>query len=140
MGAISLKIDIFSMISGLYLELIYMKKFKDYQPNQIFLFPPSINEWLPIHAVFVTGDWWFDLSDKFEVSFAGEFGIPVEHNSDSFIIGQGCYQKSWGKVKMVVTQRPEGLRGINRERHAHEILSISSMHWPSINMQRERCV
>jgi transposase len=24
-----------------------MKKFRDYQPNQIMLFPPCINDWLP---------------------------------------------------------------------------------------------
>jgi len=76
----------------------------------------------PAHAVFVTGDWWFDPSDTFEVSFAKEFGISVEHNSDLVIIGKACYEKPWGKVKMVVTQRPERRPGLTRERHAHEIL------------------
>ncbi len=77
----------------------------------------------PAHVVFVTGDWWFDPSNRFKVSFADEFGILVKHNSDSVIIGRGCYQKPEGKIKIVVTQRPERRPGLTRDRHAREILS-----------------
>lgn len=72
----------------------------------------------PSHAVFVTDDWWFDPADTFKVSFSKELGIPVEHKIESVIIGKGIYQSSDGGTKIIVTKRPEGLKGVSREEHA----------------------
>ena len=76
------------------------------------------------HVVFITGDWWFDPSNTFKASFAKKLGISVEHNTDksTVIIGKGNYEKSLGNVKMVVSKRPEGLKGVTREKHAELII------------------
>lgn len=76
----------------------------------------------PTHVVFVTDDWWFDPSDTCKASFAKKLDIPVDHKSDSIIIGKGIYKKSWGNIKIVVSKRPEGLKGITREEHAKFII------------------
>jgi hypothetical protein len=76
----------------------------------------------PIHVVFITDDWWFDPSDACKASFAKKLDIAVGHKSDSIIIGKGIYQKSWGDIKIVVSKRPEGPKGITREEHAELII------------------
>jgi len=76
----------------------------------------------PTHVVFVTDDWWFDPSDTFRVCFAEKLNIPVEHKSESVIIGKGSYNKTWGNIKIVVSKRPEGLKGVTREKHAELII------------------
>lgn len=84
----------------------------------------EIRLYRPTHVVFITGDWWFDPSNTFKASFAKKLGISVEHNTDksTVIIGKGNYEKSLGNVKMVVSKRPEGLKGVTREKHAELII------------------
>lgn len=75
----------------------------------------------PTHIIFVTGSWWYEPEGINESAFSNVIGVNISKEvKTNVILGSGISKAFDFSPKVVITERPEGIK-ISREEHAKAI-------------------